>query len=241
MGVYSGPERNVSLQTTSGRSLYSLGVVQDGLVLNLDAGKFYSYPKSGTAWTDLSGNGNTGTLSATSIGYNSANGGSLTFDGTDDFVSVANSNSLNPSTNTLICWAKSDNVNWNVDGCLISKRDVFIMHPNGQSKTVSYYYRLNENWSQQEITISNITIWNMYACSWDGTSINAYLNGALINSGVKTGPLNTTDTGALEIGKDDTLSRYLDGNISQVSIYNRALTSGEITQNFNATRSRFGI
>jgi hypothetical protein len=55
-------------------------IITDGLVLALDAGNPKSYPGSGTAWTDLSGNGNTGTL-VNGTGYNSGNGGSLVFDG----------------------------------------------------------------------------------------------------------------------------------------------------------------
>ena len=174
--------------------------------------------------------------------YSSANGGSLVFDGVDDYVSVANSNSLNPPTNTLICWAKSNTSTWNQYGFLMSKRDVFIIHPNLSSTTVDYYYNLNNTYVSQQITVSDITIWNMYACSWDGTNINAYLNGALINSGAKTGPLNTSDTGVLEIGRDDGLGgRILNGNIAQVSIYNRALSAAEIQQNYNATKSRYGL
>ena len=71
-------------------------IVTDGLVLRLDAGNRNSYPGSGTTWTDLSGNGNNGTLSATSIGYNSANGGSLVFDGTDDYVNLSFVNPIEP-------------------------------------------------------------------------------------------------------------------------------------------------
>jgi hypothetical protein len=154
---------------------------------------------------------------------------------------VANNISLNPSTNTLICWAKSNTSTWNNFGFLMSKRDVFIIHPEQSTTSVNYYYRLNNTWVAQEITVSSITAWNMYACSWNGTSISAYLNGVFINSGVKTGPLNTADTGVLEIGKDDTLSRFFNGTIAQASMYNRALTAAEVLQNYNATRSRFGI
>ena len=81
----------------------------------------------------------------------------------------------------------------------------------------------------------------MYACTWDGTSISAYLNGSLINSGTKTGPLNTSDTGSMFIGKDDGYSRYMDGNIAQVFMYNRALTEDEVKRNFSALRGRYGI
>lgn len=215
-------------------------IVTNGLVLNLDAGFVPSYPRTATTWYDLSGNGNNGTL-INGPTYSSDNGGSIQFDGSNDVVQVSNSNSLNPSTNILICWAKSNTANWNAYGCLMSKRDVFIMHPNINEKTVDYFYRINNTWQSQLITVPNITIWNMYACSWNGSSISAYLNGQLINSGAKTGTLNTSDTGILEIGKDDTFARYLNGNISQVCIYNRALSATEVLQNYNATKSRFGL
>jgi len=215
---------------------HSPRIITDGLVLALDAGNTKSYPGSGSTWTDLSGNGNNGTL-VNGVGYSN---GALSFDGSNDYVSVSNSNSLNPLTNTLICWAKSNTATWNEYGFLMSKRDVFVMHPNINSTGVSYYYRLNNTWVSQGITVNNIQQWNMYACSWDGTTLSAYLNGNLINSGVKTGPLNTADTGALEIGRDDGIgSRVFNGNISQVKMYNRSLTASEIQQNFNALRGRY--
>jgi len=164
------------------------------------------------------------------------------FDGSNNYVSVSNSNSLNPLTNTLICWAKSNTATWNEYGFLMSKRDVFIMHPNISSTSVSYYYNLNNTWVARTITVNNIQQWNMYACSWDGTTLSAYLNGNLISSGVETGSLNTADTGVLEIGKDDGYgSRVFNGNISQVLIYNRALTAAEVQQNYNTLRGRYGI
>lgn len=58
-------------------------IVTDGLVLCLDAANPKSYPGSGTVWSDLSGNGNNGTL-VNGVGYNSNNGGYLTFDGSND-------------------------------------------------------------------------------------------------------------------------------------------------------------
>ena len=69
MSAYSGPE-----------------IANDGLVLALDAANPRSYPGSGTTWTDLSGNGNNGTLVNVPT-YSNANGGSIVFDGVDDYVS----------------------------------------------------------------------------------------------------------------------------------------------------------
>ena len=70
---------------------YNPRIVTDGLVLALDAGNTKSYPGSGTTWTDLSGNGNTGTL-VNGVGYTADNGGALTFDGVNDYVEVSTRN-----------------------------------------------------------------------------------------------------------------------------------------------------
>jgi hypothetical protein len=70
MGFYRGPH-----------------IVTDGLILSLDAANNKSYPRSGTTWNDLSGNGNNGTL-VNGPTFSSANGGSIVFDGTNDVVST---------------------------------------------------------------------------------------------------------------------------------------------------------
>ena len=86
MGVYAGPEINES-----------------GLVLCLDAGNTKSYPGSGTAWTDLSGRGNTGTL-VNGPTYSSVNGGSLSFNGSNQYVQ--GSGSVTTNTMTFLVWMK---------------------------------------------------------------------------------------------------------------------------------------
>ena len=88
MGVFSGPANAWSNSTDQNRIDASTKViVQDGLVLNLDAGASTSYPGSGTTWTDLSGNGNDFTIDASgfthnSSGYFSMAGGGITRSGT---------------------------------------------------------------------------------------------------------------------------------------------------------------
>ena len=64
-------------------------IVTSGLVLNLDAANMKSYPRSGTTWRDLSGLGNNGTLTNGPT-FNSQNGGSIVFDGVDDYASINN-------------------------------------------------------------------------------------------------------------------------------------------------------
>ena len=72
MGVYAGPD-----------------IVENGLVLCLDAANSKSYPGSGTAWTDLSATGRNGTIFQASFSDNS-----LTFDGTDDKVNLSSGFSI---------------------------------------------------------------------------------------------------------------------------------------------------
>ena len=84
-------------------------VVDSSLQLWLDAGQTTSYPGTGTTWTDLSGNNNTGTLTNGPT-YSSANGGSLSFDGVDDYVDCGNAASLSFTNNlTVSIWCSSNN------------------------------------------------------------------------------------------------------------------------------------
>jgi hypothetical protein len=188
----------------------------------------------------LSGAGNNGAFT-NSPTYLENNNGQIVFDGLNEYITIQNSSSLNPINSTLICWARSNTELWNNNGFLMSKRDVFVMHPNANTKNVSYFYRLNNAWTSEIITVTNIVQWNMYACSWDGTTLAAYLNGDFIRSGVKIGPLNTSDTGIMTIGRDDGIGRYMNGAVSSCTMYNRALLPQEIRQNFEALRGRYSI
>jgi hypothetical protein len=89
---------------------YNPRTITDGLVLCLDAANPKSYPGSGTIWTDLSGNGNNGTL-VNGVGYNSGNLGSLVFDGVDDVINLSSSSSIqNLTTNFTISTIVRTNV-----------------------------------------------------------------------------------------------------------------------------------
>lgn len=223
---------------------YNTSTVRDGLVLHLDAANVKSYPGSGTVWKDLSGSGNNGTL-VNGVGYSADNFGTMTFDGVNDYIQVSNSSSINPSEITLICWAKSTTSTWNSSGMLMSKRDVFVLHPNSGTTTITYYVRLNGSTylSSGSIGVPDIQQWNMYAFTWTAPNkLTSYLNGEFVKNNFFTGTTTTNDTGPLFIGWDDGLTgRYFNGNIPQCSMYNRPLSADEIRQNFEALRGRYGI
>ena len=81
--------------------------------------------------------------------------------------------------------------------------------------------------------------WSHIVVTYDGTNLNIYRNGSLASPSTSTGNITNTSK-ALEIGRRGTAS-YFTGKLTGQKIYNKALSLSEIQQNFNATRSRFGI
>jgi hypothetical protein len=80
-------------------------IVTSGLVMNLDAGFTPSYPRQGTTWYDVSGNDYNGALTNGPT-FNSANGGSIVFDGVDDYANNSNPSSLQNQNLTVSMWIK---------------------------------------------------------------------------------------------------------------------------------------
>lgn len=125
---------------------YNASVVRSGLVLHLDAANLKSYPGSGTTWTDLTGNGNNGTL-VNGVGYSAGNKGSMVFDGVDDYVtSPANTfltNSQKEGQLTYEYWLKpTGDVK---TGCTESNSGVSFYSPGaacpqGLAGDISYNY-----------------------------------------------------------------------------------------------------
>jgi hypothetical protein len=211
-------------------------IITDGLVLCLDAANPSSYPESGSVWKDLVND-----VQATLYNgptYSRTNVGSLSFDGSNEncIYSLALNKEL-----TVITWAKSNTENWDDTGMLVSKRDQFIIHPEVSSKTVTYYVRVSTpGWASISVTPSNITIYNNYAFTYNKGDFRIFLNGNQVGNNTVLATLNS-DTGATTIGNDDGISRYLNGEISLVQIYNKVLSPEQVKQNFNALRGRFGI
>jgi hypothetical protein len=244
-----------------GRISYLGGIVRDGLILDLDAAKIQSYPRTGTLWNDISGNQNNGTL-INGPTFDSGNGGSIVFDGVNDYVSVG----LNLSTYTQITveiWVKlsntlgvigfEDSPNWNTNiggfGLALNV-DGFVNNPN---ICHSAY------WSSGSVTARNYSFTcgtqnyschtNIYSNISDPTGRLTYVNGNLIPYTSVGGFPTTTTTIVSPSFRNDIMyfasrggsSGFLNGNISLFKIYNRKLTATEVLQNYNATRGRFGL
>ena len=207
-------------------------IITDGLVLALDAANKKSYPGSGTTWNDLSGNNNTGTLTNGPT-FDSSNNGSIDFDGTDDFVECSKISSTN-FTNSV--WMKVDSkdingiISWTVGNV---RRELLFIYGDITIVYGSSKYRRGP-------VISN-GVWTNVAATYDGTTPLIYVNGVSQTLGSQ---LSAGGGGSNKcyIGRSAFATPYyFDGKMANVKIYNRALTSTEVLQNYNSTKDRFGL
>lgn len=239
------PDNIIRGANISGLLIQSQDIVRSGLVLNLDAGNTASYPGSGTTWTDLSGNSNNGTLTNGPT-YTSVSGGAIVFDGNDDYVNAPLTSGF-PQAMTVITFGKSNNATWNQFAGLGSARlaNGYIIH-NNQGTTNIDYYLLNSSASFILLggtSVSNIQNYQMYTLSTNGSNNHeCYLNNTLVASSSTS--ITRTNSGSSQdnyLGRDMFGVRYNAVSIGIHMIYNRQLSSAEITQNFNVLRGRFGI
>jgi hypothetical protein len=230
----------------------SPSIVTSGLVLNLDAGNTASYPGSGTTWTDLSGNGNTGTLTNGPT-YNSANGGSIVFDGSNDYVTLLDSDNWHFSSGnfTAECWVYPTASP--AQPILVGQWDGF-----GGGAGLSWVMLLSNNSNRHlraaisstgsgvdfdliSSTSLGLNQWNHCAFVRTGSTFTLYLNGVSVASTTNSNALFNA-TNSLTIGASSSNTQPFNGRISNVKIYKgKGLTATEISQNYNALALRFGL
>ena len=219
---------------------HSPKIVTNGLVLALDAANNKSYPRSGTTWTDLSGNSNTGTLT-NSPTFSGANGGSIVFDGVDDYVGCIGS--LTVTAATFITWIRRNGSQVEYSGILFSRgTSITGMNFFGGTNRLGYHWNASTStylWDSG-LTVPDLT-WCMIAVSVTSTSSTAYLCQIGITSATNVVSHASTVLDSIRIAADSQSPRFFKGNIAAAQIYNRALTDAEILQNYNATKSRFGL
>ena len=226
---------------TGGITINGSPPVTAGLVLNLDAGDAASYPGSGTAWTDLSGNGRNGTLTGGPT-YSSADGGSIVFDGTNDFVQC--SGSLTATAATFVIWMRRNGPQDDFDGIIYSRSaNATGLSFFGTTNKISYTWNnaVNTYTWDSGLTVPDLT-WCMIAVSVTSTAATAYLcQSGGITSATNTVSHTSTVLDDVKLAQDDLGGRFFNGRIATAMIYDRALSADEISQNFNALRSRYGL
>jgi hypothetical protein len=222
---------------------HSPSLVTGGLVLCLDAANPKSYPGSGTTWSDLSGNGISGTLTNGPT-YNSANGGSIAFDGTNDVVNATTTIiDRTPSQEiTVSCWIKPSRTSGQY-GVFCTNRSNdnatynWIFYQHTSDGAISFHGAAQNKSSY----IPTINVWINVTNTVTAANVSTlYING--VSTYTLTGYTYGNGTpGRLGIGADPGGQEAFQGNIATTCIYNRALSAEEIQQNFNALRGRYGI
>ncbi|MEK9178657.1 MAG: LamG domain-containing protein [Patescibacteria group bacterium] len=192
---------------------------------------------SGTAANDKSGNANTGTLTAGPTWTRGKYGKAVNFDGTDDYVSVADSSSLDATgAITLSAWVKTSGTN---DYSGIIHKFSSTLNGYEMSFHTSGGVRADFGNGTTYISPSSSTNvedgnWHLVTATYDGTTAKIFVDGILgANTATGTGYV-TTNNDALLLGNDnDVASRFFNGAIDEVRIYNYARSQAQIAWDYN--------
>ena len=235
---------------------HSPKIVTNGLVLALDAADRNSYPGSGTTWSNLAGSNN-GTLTNGPT-FNSSNGGSIVFDGTNDYVSLTT-----PSIPATSNWTYSTffNLNTLVTGSVLygqyianagnGRMLIRISDSIANSSQFSLFLGSGATYSTAflytTVTASINTPYNLTIVR-ENQTFSMYVNGTYNTGSTMNFTASILQTTPIIGGRTNNSSNptpvdtdFLNGRIYATQIYNRALSATEVQQNFNTLRGRFGI
>ena len=236
------------------------GIIESNLILHLDASNTNSFDSDDlTAWNDLSSSNNDFTLKNGGVSFSSDNGGSILFDGNDYFC-INPISDLNTSNLTISLWIKVTSVT-NLNGVLVQSSrtptdvdDEFQFRVKETSGKLNFWghdgsYGFDPNTLSDNSVHETPNIWKYVTFTKDGTSGKYYINNSFDGSTTADHNINYgldwfcigrdyRHDSSMPSGKSN---RYgFEGYISAVYIYSSTLSSDQITQNYNATKSRYG-
>ena len=242
---YQGPQKAIGGTVTSvgGYTIHTFATVGSATFTPLVA----TNNSAISGLSDLSGRGNFGT-SVNGPTYSSSNSGSIVFDGTNDNIQLGNTSNIvsaSQSQITVNAWVKTNVVGVykkilvNVTAGTASITGIYFSIGPSPYNT---YFGVTTSGGQNSATYTqdiSTTSYTNLCGTYDGSNIRLYLNGTLVATQALTGTLGTG--GITRISGYDNNNETWNGNIAQVSVYNKALTATEVAQNFNALRGRFSI
>jgi hypothetical protein len=220
------------------KSRFTNTIVQQGIILNLDASNPYSYSGAGVTWYDVSGSGNNSVLTNGPT-YTTTNGGIINFDGTDDY-SVGTVSSI-PASCTVGIWIKSSSYN--------NKIPISIDENSYGSGPNLYFYSGLINWNTGDSADNPFTNSSYPDSNWhyivvtndSSTNAKLYVDGVLIGTAAYRSTASTVSNN-FWIGRFHGDNNYtINASIGMTHLYNRVLTAAEVLQNYNATKGRFGL
>ena len=208
-------------------------IVQNGLILDVDAAVSRSYSGSGLTANGLVG-GIGGTL-VNGVGFGTTNNGFFTFDGSNDYINFGNSSTLQQSSGTLSVWAKASSPGGSYRGIIAKQGSYGLFYVTGQLWIYDWGADLGRSTG---IDIADNTWKNLVLTYQSGVSNGTfiYLNGVSV--------LTTTITVLNQInnlfgGAEANANQFAACQISSFNMYSRTLTAQEVLQNYNATKGRY--
>jgi len=232
----------------SGVTLTNVGYIVDtapvtnGLQLYLDAGNTSSYPGTGSTWTDLV-NSMAFTLSGSPT-YSSANGGYLSFVPASSQYAYSSTSLPSLSTWTVETWHYFTGYT-GADPCIVTEQYPGVTSKINFSLGVDTFGGLQNGfwdgtWHATPAYTLTANAWYHIVGTYDGTTIRLFINDTQVSTFAYTGTPTSSQSGIVLMRRWD-LGDYWGGRLGVVRIYNSALTTAQIDQNFQAQRSRFGI
>ena len=193
--------------------------------------------------SDLSGNRNFG-KSEGGPTYNSANGGSLYFEGSDEYVNVSQlSSAFQVSQGSIESWIKPSSDGTDQMVCGLGGGEGYgatrVIRINGSQWGYVGYGSVNEDWGS--IAPVAFNTWAHVVIGWNGTALTFWLNGTRYDA-IRSG-IVTPNSSVIRLGVStwNTSDRPFEGNIATFRMYSKLLPNAEVSQNFNALRGRFGL
>jgi len=207
-------------------------IVTNGLVLNLDAANTKSYVSGSTNWFSLGNPSLSGSL-INGPAFNNTNGGYIVFDGVNDYVPIASLPALG-TNHSLSFWMRIIS---------ITAAETQIFMPAGDVASISITNSRIGSWNgttyRQSSTTMPTGVWFNFVMTCNGSTTIFYLNGNVDLISATTGNFQAGTGYLCSVGP--AIARYLNANIGNVAFYDRALSQQEITQNYNALKSRYGL
>jgi hypothetical protein len=223
-------------------------IVTDRLVFNLDASQKGSYTGSDTIWYDLA-SGSTATLANGAV-YNSSNGGIMSFDGVNDYVNSGYDLSWNNSNAISVdFWMSPSRISGGNYGIIGKEYPEWEWAFYQASSNIHLVYWNTSGGHTNGMDFSayafpTANTWYHVVYTWNGSLSSFYINGSLVGSKVSVNPtINQNRANNVMIGGHTYVwgDYYWNGKIGAVRFYNKALSSSEITQNFNASKTKYGL
>ena len=216
-------------------------IVTDQLLIHIDAADPASYSGSGSTWSDISGNSNDATLVGSPTYTTVDAGGEFYFDGATQYGDFGINQSFSEAT--FCMWIKRDGAQAASAGLMFSRSSrTHGFNFKGTNNTLGHHWD-NGAWPYDSGLLVPDNEWAMIALAVQSTKADFYLYESTGSStATNTATYVTVTIDELRLAYDDYSStRSFKGYIGEAFLYDKALTSTEMTANFDATKSRYGL